>query len=55
LTESKYIAAGELTKEVHYMHQLTRELGVDPQCIPIGCDKTMAVELIAVHFFAARA
>ena len=37
-TESEYIAAGELAKVIQYLHQLARELGLDPQCIPIGCE-----------------
>jgi Reverse transcriptase (RNA-dependent DNA polymerase) len=53
-TESEYIAAGELAKEVQYIHQLARELGLDPKCIPIGCDNSMAVQLIADPISAAR-
>jgi hypothetical protein len=53
-TESEYIAAGELAKEVQYVHQLARELGLDPQCIPVGCDNSMAVQLISDPLSAAR-
>jgi hypothetical protein len=53
-TESEYIAAGELAKEVQYVHQLSRDLGLDPQCIPIGCDNSMAVQLISDPISAAR-
>ena len=54
-SESEYIAAGDLAKEVQYIHQLARELGLDPQCIPVGCDNTMAIQLIDDPLSAARA
>jgi hypothetical protein len=44
---------GELAKEVQYVHHLSRDLGLDPQCIPIGCDSSMALQLISDPIFAA--
>jgi hypothetical protein len=28
---------------VQYVHQLARDLGLDPQSIPVGCDNAMAI------------
>jgi hypothetical protein len=36
------------------VHQFARELGFDPQCIPIGCDNFIAVQLISDPISAAR-
>jgi hypothetical protein len=53
-TEAEYVAAGEAAKEVQYMHALSRELRLDPGCIPIGIDNTAAFSLIAHPISAAR-
>jgi hypothetical protein len=52
--EAEYVAAGEVAKEVQYMHALSRELRLDPGCIPIGIDNSAAFSLIADPISAAR-
>jgi hypothetical protein len=39
---SEYIAAGVVLKDVQYVSQCAREQGLGPQCIPIGCNNSMA-------------
>jgi hypothetical protein len=53
-TESEYIAAGEVAKEIQYVHQLAPQLGITPGCIPVGCDNNAAMSLVADPISAAR-
>jgi hypothetical protein len=53
-TESEYIAAGEVAKELQYIHQLAPQLGATPGCIPVGCDNNAAMSLVADPISAAR-
>ena len=53
-TESEYIAAGEVAKELQYLHHLTPQLGVKPACIPEGCDNDAAMILVEDPISAAR-
>lgn len=52
--ESEYIASGELAKEAQYIHQLASQFGLKPGCIPVGCDNSAALNLIADPISAAR-
>jgi Reverse transcriptase (RNA-dependent DNA polymerase) len=52
--ESEYIASGELAKEVQYIHQLACQFGLQPGAIPVGCDNSAALHLIADPISAAR-
>jgi hypothetical protein len=51
---SEYIAAGELAKEVQYVHQLAGDFGLTPGCVPVGCDNRAALSLISDPISAAR-
>jgi hypothetical protein len=43
-----------MAQEVQYMHALSRELRLDPGCIPIGMDNSAALVLIADPISAGR-
>jgi hypothetical protein len=45
-TEAEYIAAGEVAKEVQYVHAIAQGMQLDPGCIPIGIDKQAALFLV---------
>jgi hypothetical protein len=53
-TESEYIAAGEIAKELQYVHQLAPQFGLVPGCIPVGCDNNAAMSLVEDPISAAR-
>jgi hypothetical protein len=44
--EAKNIAAGEVAKEVQYVHALAQGMQLDPGCIPIGIDNRAALFLV---------
>jgi hypothetical protein len=48
------MAAGELAKEVQYVHQLAGDFGVMSGCVPVGCDNRAALSLISDPISAAR-
>ena len=53
-TESEYIAAGEIAKEVQHLYQLVGECGVESDCVPIGIDNQAAKGLIEDPLSASR-
>jgi hypothetical protein len=53
-TESEYIAAGEVAKELQYIHQLAAQFGLTPGCLPVGCDNNAAMSLVADPISASR-
>jgi hypothetical protein len=53
-TKSKYIAAGEVAKELQYIHQLAAQFGLRPGCLPVGCDNNAAMSLVADPISAVR-
>lgn len=52
--ESEYIAAGEVAKELQYLHQLACQFGLNPGCIPVGTDNSAALRLIDDPISMAR-
>jgi hypothetical protein len=46
--------AGDTANNVQYVHQLGRDLCLDPQSILVGCDSAMAVQLTSDPISAAR-
>jgi hypothetical protein len=52
--ESEYIAAGEVAKELQYIHQLAPDFDLVPGCIPVGCDNSAALSLVEDPLSAAR-
>jgi hypothetical protein len=52
--EAEYVAAGEVAKEVQYIHALAQGMQLDPGCIPIGLDNRAALFLIEDPVSAAR-
>ncbi len=52
--EAEYVAAGEVAKEVQYMHALAQGMHLHPGCIPIGLDNRAALFLIEDPVSAAR-
>jgi hypothetical protein len=48
--ESEYIAAGEVAKELQYVHQLAPDLGLLPGCVLVGCDNSAALSLVEDPF-----
>jgi hypothetical protein len=44
--ESEYIAAGEVAKEIQYVHALATQFGLRPGCISVGIDNAAALRLI---------
>jgi hypothetical protein len=52
--EAEYIAAGEVAKEVQYVHALAQGMQLDPGCIPIGIDNRAALFLVEDPVSAAR-
>jgi hypothetical protein len=53
-TEAEYIAAGEVAKEIQYVHQIAREFHLKPKCIEVGIDNRAALFLISDPISAAR-
>lgn len=52
--ESEYIAAGEVAKELQYIHALALQMGLQPGCIPVGIDNEAALSLIQDPLSMAR-
>jgi hypothetical protein len=52
--EAEYFSAGEVAKEVQYIHALALGMKLDPGCIPIGLDNRAALFLIEDPVSAAR-
>jgi hypothetical protein len=52
--ESEYIVAGELAKDVQYVHQLAGDFGLMPGRVPVECDNRAALSLISDSMSAAR-
>jgi hypothetical protein len=52
--ESEYIAAGEVAKELQYIHALALQMGLQPGCIPVGIDNEAALRLIQDPLSVAR-
>jgi hypothetical protein len=44
--ESEYIAAGEVAKEIQYVHALSIQFGLRPVCIPVSTDNAATLRLI---------
>jgi hypothetical protein len=53
-TESEYIAAGEIAKELQYVHQLAPQFWLVPCHIPVACDNNAAMSLLRDPISAAR-
>jgi hypothetical protein len=53
-SESEYIAAGEVAKELQYIHALAVQMGLNPGSIPVGIDNEAALRLIQDPLSIAR-
>jgi hypothetical protein len=52
--EAEYIAAGEVAKELQYVHQLVQQFCLQPHCVEVGVDNRAVLFLVEDPISAAR-